>query len=223
MDPKKRKNYEEHGDPDYVDMSLFDVETYPDMLMNPGKPFVIYVTLLAGFFGCVVPLCYYALQPALEEPPQFLTDLIFDHIHKAEKELLEERFDSCMNALKSAEDYWEQLTTVFKAYRRSIFHPEFVIRIATRRVQYQLLKATKASTPKETLDLIQEATQTLKTAETNLLNSEQNKKDIYDTAKKYFGDIYSTIDAQLKGKTSVLEDLLSSFCRGSSTISKKKK
>ncbi|KAG2382764.1 hypothetical protein C9374_004731 [Naegleria lovaniensis] len=219
LDPKKRKNYEEHGDPDYVDMSLFDVETYPDMLMNPGKPFVIYVTFLAGFFGCVVPLCYYLLQPALEDPPEFLTDLIFDHIHKGEKELLESRYDSCLNALKTAEDYWEQLTTVFKAYRRSIFHPEFVIRIATRRVQCQLLKASDASNPKETLNLIQEATQVIRTAETNLLNSEQNKKDIYDTSKKYFRDIESTIDGKLKGKTSVLEDLLISFCRGSSSSS----
>lgn len=214
MNQKRRKNFDEHGDPDWVD--LFDYETYPDILMNPGKPFVLYTTFIAVLFGAVLPLSFFVLHPALEDPPEWLTEIIFDTIKRAENDLSNENLDSSLENLKQADELWNALIKSFPAYRKSVWCVLIEIRIACRRAQCQLFKASNLkSNTKEFQDLIKETTQMMKTTKdlnNTVLKTSQTRKETFAVISPYLKDVKNMIDnTDLRGNIRDLETLLTTF------------
>ena len=214
LDEKKRKNFDTYGDPDWVD--IFDYETYPDILMNPGRPFLLFYSGVGVFFGFVLPLAYFLLHPALEDPPEWLTEIIFQYLKQAETDLSQERLESCMELLKTAEGYWTELVKAFPLYRKSVWCVLVEIRVSSRKAQCLLFKASNLqSTTKEYQDLIKEAIQVMKTTKdlnNTVLKNSQNRKELLPVIQPYLKDVKNMIEnSHLRGNIRELETLLTTF------------
>ncbi|KAL9644565.1 hypothetical protein ABK040_009429 [Willaertia magna] len=195
LDEKKRKNYDQYGDPN-PPFDLLELENYPDLLMDPGAPFVIFYGLLGFIFVVLIPFGVLIINPGLEEPLSWMTNVIFENIQIAEKYLQNEQLDSCFQHLQIAENYWNVCTQAFPLYRKSPISVVIQARLTCRKAQILLLNYEKEQDAKklnETIQLLRGLKE--KWNSKSSVSISQRKKDLKQVIQPFTKDVLNLMDA----------------------------
>jgi len=196
-DDTKRKNYDEYGDPDPKWLFV----TFPSWIMNPGQTFLLIYALLGVLFFSI-PLVFLVLNPSLQEPPSWLRQEVYKHIHAAEQCLIDDQLEKCRSELSDAQAIWNSLIESFPAYKQSEWYGIIDFHIVSRQCQTFLFEmdVTSALTYFEQFAKVHNKTTTLSEAESQYIMSPQ-VKDLRVTLQ----EVKESVDAssvQIKGKGS---------------------
>jgi len=165
LDPKKKENYVKYGNPNGPDSQFWE-DKYPDFVVNPGKPLLIFYASISFLFT-LLPLSLF-FGTFTKNPPEVFKETVIRYIKIGEEHLVKgeekESFENFDHALKN----WNELQKPFKKYGESIFDAVIKIRIATRKAQHYLIKKEIAKVKKTLQDCRDSLNKnTIKSAETN--------------------------------------------------------
>lgn len=138
-DETKRRNFDEHGNPDGPPEDSWWEESYPDWIMNPGKKFVLFYVFLLGTLA-MVPFCAIFLVPALEEPMGTIVDHVHSRIAQAEELLLDDQLEAAGKVLEEVQQVWDSLLEKFPMWAESQASMFVDFRVACRTCQLLLVK-----------------------------------------------------------------------------------
>ncbi len=133
---KQRENFDKYGNPNGPGLNLFDTETYPDFIMNPGKKFMAFYGILAAVLMSL-PLFVLVLIPGVKAPPKWLRDGIYADLIKGEQ-LLADNDKSSLAVFLNAQRTWDSLVGKFPRYKKSVWGTIIPIQLYSRIVLAKL-------------------------------------------------------------------------------------
>ncbi|KAL0486735.1 DnaJ subfamily C protein [Acrasis kona] len=139
-DEKQRSNFDKYGNPGGPGINLFDYETYPDFIINPGKKFLAFYGLLT-LIVFLLPIFALVLVPGLQSPPQWIRDSLYEQLLSGEKFLSEEKSEA-VETFDSAEKAWNGLVAKFPEYKKSIWGTILTIQILARQTLTKIVLNT---------------------------------------------------------------------------------
>jgi hypothetical protein len=127
---KQRENFDKYGTPNGPGLNLFDTETYPDFIMNPGKKFLAFYGILTLILMSA-PLFVLVLIPGVKAPPQWVRDNIYEKLIQGEQ-LLAENDEKSLELFEQGQATWDSLVRTFPRYTKSVWGTIIPIQLLSR-------------------------------------------------------------------------------------------
>jgi curved DNA-binding protein CbpA len=134
---QQRQNFDKYGNPNGPPLNLFDVETYPDFIMNPGKKFLAFYGILTVFLMSL-PLFVLLLIPGVKAPPQWIRDRIYRDLNEGTQLLAKEDAKS-LEVFERAQTTWNSLVSTFPRYKKSLWGTIIPIQLTSRIILAKLI------------------------------------------------------------------------------------
>lgn len=128
---QQRANFDKYGNPNGPSLNLFDVETYPDFIMNPGKKFLAFYGILTAIL-MTLPLFVLVLIPGVKAPPQWVRDNIYADLIAGEHLLADDKAQESLEKFERAQKTWNSLVSTFPRYTKSVWGTIIPIQITSR-------------------------------------------------------------------------------------------